>query len=32
MRDFLLYPILVRKRITKTTDYKDSSYGPAGGG
>jgi hypothetical protein len=32
MRDFLLYPLLVRKRITKTTDYKDSSYGLAKGG
>jgi hypothetical protein len=32
MPDFLLYPLLIRKRITKTTDYKDSSYGLAKGG
>jgi hypothetical protein len=32
MPDFLLYPLLIRKRITKTTDYKDSSYGRAKGG
>jgi hypothetical protein len=32
MPDFLLYPLLVRKRITKTTDYKDSSYRFAKGG
>jgi hypothetical protein len=32
MPDFLLYPLSDRKRITKTTDYKDSSYGLAKGG
>ncbi len=31
MPDFLLYPLFIRKRITKTTDYKDSSYRLANG-